>query len=746
MPQSLVSLMARFVMLNSMVNCLMLLLLIDLFLLTPASDVETQAERCELGNLDPTSLLNCDLSGEKQHFKVEIGRLIQSIYTDRSIFVRELLSNAGDALDRIKYIPLSDKEYPGEKRDLDIRVRIYKESRTLSITDSGIGMTKKELTENLGTVGISGVSMVHPVVGKFGVGFYSAFLVADEVMVASKSNNDPDQHVWRSKADGLFSVTKDSRGNTLGRGTSVILKLKEDADEFLESSEFERLVTRFSLEKKASNQSFVPYPIFIWDKKVEFQEVPIEKDKCGEDEKDKCAEDEKDKQNETPKTKTVEKTIYFWKRVLVDSNVVPPNVFREPPPVAYTPQMTLDSMSKDIFVEFWGYQSFSLYNISRVLIQGHTGLQEYLIFETHEASHNFTNRYLALDGSLQFSNEYEYVYHELMSHPVVNLFGNSPIKILILGGGDGGIVTQVFKHSNVISVQHVDIDPKIPELSKKYFPEMCKGFDDPRYSFTSQDAKVFLQETSEKFDIIIIDFTDIPVSENGFWTNQFYEDLFGVLEKDGIYVINVGCWWEMDAYDSGWDVLIKQKIQFDLPHLFSRLKFVPIRLSNPDYKVYGGLMIMNNKNRDPLLVDWNSFYKKNISTKYYNEHIHNAMIETEKSYNKPHLITLAIDYNIRVSECKKSLKNNPKLNQMLDNLIELFSMHELDRISHVFPNGGYTVISMLKESHIAIHTWPEHSSMVIDILSCNLVYGPIDFESVIANPFGCFIKIKTIRQ
>merc|ERR1719242_1398606 len=237
--------------------------------------------------------------------------------------MRELISNAGDALDKIRFKSLTDKSQLGDTPDLDIRIKLDKESRTLSITDSGVGMTRQELSENLGTVARSGTAKFLEafaankegndalnLIGQFGVGFYSAFLVADEVLVVSKSNDDPKQHVWKSTADGNFFVAEDPRGVTLGRGTSVILKLKEDADEFLEHSSVEGLVTRYS--------QFTQYPLLIWDSKTETEEIPLdeadEEDDEDEDDDELTAEDDEDEEDE-PSTKTLKKTVWFWKRL-----------------------------------------------------------------------------------------------------------------------------------------------------------------------------------------------------------------------------------------------------------------------------------------------------------------------------------------------------------------------------------------------------------------------------------------------
>ena len=168
--------------------------------------------------------------------------IINSLYTKKEVFIRELVSNASDALDKVRFISIQNPEYLGDHPDLEIRIDFDHEAKTVSITDTGVGMTKAELIKNLGTVAKSGTTAFLEAMGKgdsmsligqFGVGFYSAFLVANKVEVASKSYDD-EQHIWTSTADAKFFVTKDPRGDTLGRGTRVTLYLKDDAAEYVE--------------------------------------------------------------------------------------------------------------------------------------------------------------------------------------------------------------------------------------------------------------------------------------------------------------------------------------------------------------------------------------------------------------------------------------------------------------------------------------------------------------------------------
>jgi HSP90 family molecular chaperone len=191
------------------------------------------------------------------------------------------------------------------------------DAKTISITDTGVGMTKAELIKNLGTVAKSGTTAFLEAMGKgeslsligqFGVGFYSAFLVANKVVVTSKSNDD-EQHVWTSTADAKFFVTKDPRGDTLGRGTRVTLHLKDDAVEYVEQDKIKNLVKKYS--------EFIQYPIKLFlskevrkevEEEEEQKEATIEETKKGDDAeiKDEGETDEtREEKKEDKKTKTV---------------------------------------------------------------------------------------------------------------------------------------------------------------------------------------------------------------------------------------------------------------------------------------------------------------------------------------------------------------------------------------------------------------------------------------------------------
>jgi len=158
--------------------------------------------------------------------------IINSLYRNKEIFLRELISNASDALDKIRLLSLTDKSVLETNTELAIRIKADKENKVLHITDSGIGMTKQDLVNNLGTIAKSGTAEflgkmqdvtnaqdMNDMIGQFGVGFYSAYLVANMVVVTTKHNNDK-QYIWESDSSN-YSIVEDPRGDTLKRGTTV---------------------------------------------------------------------------------------------------------------------------------------------------------------------------------------------------------------------------------------------------------------------------------------------------------------------------------------------------------------------------------------------------------------------------------------------------------------------------------------------------------------------------------------------
>jgi len=223
-----------------------------------------------------------------------------------------LISNASDAIDKIRLLSLLEAAALSATNELSIKIKIDKENKILHIIDTGIGMTREDLIKNLGTIANSGTNefikkmsenvsdkaTLNDMIGQFGIGFYSSFLVAKRVIVTTKHNDDK-QYIWESDSQS-FTIVEDPRGNTLKRGTQISLLLKDEATEYLEPDTIRKLVKKYS--------EFIMFPISLWASKTVKVEEPVEESapKEGEDEEAQV-EDEAE-----PKTKEVEKTVWDW--------------------------------------------------------------------------------------------------------------------------------------------------------------------------------------------------------------------------------------------------------------------------------------------------------------------------------------------------------------------------------------------------------------------------------------------------
>jgi len=295
---------------------------------TDSETVDREAEAIKIDGLSVAEMKLMRESAEKHVFQAEVNRMmkliINSLYRNKEVYLRELISNASDALDKVRLMSLTDKSVLAATEELSIKIKADKENHVLHITDTGVGMTKEDLITNLGTIAKSGTAdflnrlqdasstdQFSDLIGQFGVGFYSAFLVADKVVVTTKHNDDK-QYIWESDANS-YSVVEDPRGDTLKRGTTISLYLKEESYDFLEQDTVRDLIKKYS--------QFINFNIYLWGSSTKTVEEPIEEDEeeVADEEPEKKEEDdegavEEDKEEEEkkPKTKKVDKTTWDW--------------------------------------------------------------------------------------------------------------------------------------------------------------------------------------------------------------------------------------------------------------------------------------------------------------------------------------------------------------------------------------------------------------------------------------------------
>ncbi|PSC74731.1 heat shock 90C [Micractinium conductrix] len=257
---------------------------------------------------------------ETFQYQAEVDRLMElivnSLYSNRDVFLRELVSNASDALDKIRLLAVQNGDEYKTGTDLEIRIKVDKEAGTLTIEDTGVGLTRDEIVQTLGTIAKSGTAKFMEamkekhdanLIGQFGVGFYSAFLVADRVTVSTKSNKSDKQWQWESAAGAHSYTIKEDTAADIPRGTRVTLHLKPDATEFADAMRLQSLIKQYS--------EFISFPIKLWTTSSVPEQVEDEEatKKAQEEADKKAAEEGKEAGKVSPVMKPEYKEVQEWK-------------------------------------------------------------------------------------------------------------------------------------------------------------------------------------------------------------------------------------------------------------------------------------------------------------------------------------------------------------------------------------------------------------------------------------------------
>ena len=341
-------------------------------------------------------------------------------------------------------------------------------------------------------------------------------------------------------------------------------------------------------------------------------------------------------------------------------------------------------------------------------------------------SHPKLGNILTIDDDLQITTFDEKNYHEMIVHVPLNYIPNAE-NVLIIGGGDGGTLTEVLKHKNLKNIYNVEIDINVINMSKKYFPHIGKSFDNPRANVIISDANKWVDKQQKSknryFDFVILDITDFGASETIF-RKEFFIKLKKLMKINSIFTCNF-CSLQFTT-------TTVSTLQNTIIGSIFKNKYI-YQIFQPTFEPGHYCFMFCSDNINPInsIIDWKTFEKKNIETDYYNKKIHKASFvlpnkiigPIEKSL-KP---KLGILIAINLYGCPFNLINNKNnIDEFFDKTNSILNLTQVNRISKKFSPQGITMISLLEESHLSIHTWPEKNSACIDIFSC----GDFPFQNI----------------
>lgn len=339
-------------------------------------------------------------------------------------------------------------------------------------------------------------------------------------------------------------------------------------------------------------------------------------------------------------------------------------------------------------------------------------------------------RILVIDCDLQFITKDEYIYHEMFVHVPLMMLPNAK-RALVIGAGDGGVCREILKHNNVSEIIQVEIDSEVVRLCKKYFPDMARSMDDDRVTMVYEDASRWVKTISKDpnyvrgFDVIIMDTTDFNRSDSIF-TPDFFNNVKTLMNDRSLIVMNGGCLsWYTDLMDG---VMTQVGEEFR----YARIYQVHLPMYGDGH--YGFVICSNYKDPKEWVVRHKDFIDKDIRTRYYTPWLHAASFELPRDKDRRYYDDDIMNHRSLGSHITIDFKCRPNYAGVLDDMDEMrtifdkitkdFDMKVVGESEHKFSPQGLTLCYLLSESHISVHTWPEHNSACMDIFSCNPNFDP----------------------
>lgn len=351
------------------------------------------------------------------------------------------------------------------------------------------------------------------------------------------------------------------------------------------------------------------------------------------------------------------------------------------------------------------------YKIEHKLFKEQSPYQLVQVFKTKE----FGNM-LVIDNDVQLTEQDEKNYHEMIAHVGINYFNNKEIRVVIIGGGDGGTLREVIKHPNVKEAVMIDIDKVVIDASIKFLPKVSNGaFNNPKSKLIIDDGYKWVETyKGEKFDFAIIDSTDFNQSVSLF-SNQFYLNLKKILNNTNIICFN--------ADNINWNEENIIEMVKTMKKLFKYVTPYTVYISTFAGGFYSFCLVSDTINPLNFNIDWKQFENKKFHLDYYNEEIHIGSFslpnklkikldDTEVKFKGVHYLLdiEAIDFKI--------LNDKDFLDKTCKETIKIGTMILIDSKVHQFKPQGLTGIYLLSESHLSFHTWPEKGCISLDFYTC----------------------------